>query len=477
MSDITTQHKDYIAKLKEWQRADDITRQKNVTSYLVWLNPLDKSEENTKRNEQYRERAIFYALASQTVTGMLGTVFKEWPTLTIPEVLDYLKINCDGAGVSIYQQSQAAADAVIRKARCGLYVSFPRTYGEVSQGQIQSGEVAARIHLYEPEQIINWRLVPQGNSTRLGLVVLKSGEEVPDGYDVGTVDVYRELYLNDMGFCVEREWREKEGTLEAGEEIYPTDFAGKKLTEIPFTFVGAESNDSSVDDSRISGIIELNIGHYRNSADYEDTIFYSGQAQPWMSGITQDHINTLKANNMYVGSRNLLGVPEGGSFGFASAPPNPLVRQAMLDKVDQMVSLGARMMQQGSATKTATQAAGEMEVQHSVLSLIASNVSEAYTRCLYWAMQYMGALPSGEELAYTLRQDFTDIELSYDKLREMMHGFLAGSIPTEDYIRFMKDQGVFDKEKAEEDYVAALGKRNNRADGINRFAIDDEGGE
>jgi len=60
----------------------------------------------------------------------------------------------------------------------------------------------------------------------------------------------------------------------------------------------------------------------------------------------------------------------------------------MNDKVDLIIGLGGMFIVPGSAVKTATQSAGEQKVQHSVLSLISSNVSEAYTQALKYVARY-----------------------------------------------------------------------------------------
>ncbi len=48
--------------------------------------------------------------------------------------------------------------------------------------------------------------------------------------------------------------------------------------EIPFTFVGAQNNDPTIDDSPLAALVEINHGHYRNSADYEDSVWFCGRA-------------------------------------------------------------------------------------------------------------------------------------------------------------------------------------------------------
>jgi hypothetical protein len=173
-----------------------------------------------------------------------------------------------------------------------------------------------------------------------------------------------------------------------------------------------------------------------------------------MTGLSQDYIDMLKANNMYVGSRNLLGVPTGESFGFAQAEPNTMVREAMQDKIVLMIQLGARLMQSGSATKTATQAEGDREAQTSTLALIASNVSEAYTKALNWCCKYMGCNPEGIE--YTVSQDFVTPSASPLMLQQMVAGFLSGAVTPSAMLQWQKDNELEDNEKDLETWQAEL---------------------
>lgn len=458
MTDISTQHPEYAEALTEWVKIEDITREKNLHQYLITLNPQDKSKENQVRNQQYRERAQFYALAGETAQGMLGTVFGKWPTFKVPPELEYLSKNADGVGNSIYQQSQGLTDDVIRKGRAGLAVSFPTTQGEVTREQMQSGDVSARIDRYEPEQILNWRTVTEGSRTKLSLVVLyqKEYEEKEGQYEPELVELIREMYLEE-GVYKERQWRKSSTEGWTPEpEFTPQDATGQPWQEIPFTFVGSENNDTSIDHPPMKSIVNLNIGHYRNSADYEDSVFYNGQSQPWMSAVGGEHIRLMEKEGVYIGSRKLLPVPEGGEFGFAQAAPNTLVRQAMMDKVDLMIGLGARILQPGSAVKTAEQAAGERETQHSKLSLIASNVSEAYSKALVWVGRYMGVELDPDEHGYTVNQDYTHLGKNPQELRVVMEGFLQGTMPLGDYVRYMQKEGLFDEERTPEEYADLL---------------------
>lgn len=452
---INQPHKDYAALKDTWAKIANITDQKNVADYLVELNPTDLSPENVTRNKQYKERAIFYAISGLTVLGMIGSIFRKVPVVEVAPELEYLKANADGSGLSIYQLSQAASKEVLRNGRAGLSVTFPKTEGAVSKADMVSGKIAATMHIHEPDQVVNWHTRREGSRVVLDLVVLSESIEVSsDGYTSKTEDIFREMFLTPEGVYGERIWRKVKEVWTAGLDTFPTDAKNQPWSEIPFSFIGSENNDTNPDNPPMLGIVELNIGHYRNSADYEDSVWFSGQAQPWMSGVTQEHLNLLKANNLYVGSRNLIGVPAGEQFGFAQASPNPLVRQAMVDKLEGMVAMGARLMQQGSATKTATQAGNEQEAQTSRLGMVASNVSEAFSRGLVWCARYMGAKEEGNDLA--LSQDFVNLTASPQEIQQIVAGFVQGAIPPADYIRWMKKQELFTDEKTDDEYLSEL---------------------
>ena len=86
------------------------------------------------------------------------------------------------------------------------------------------------------------------------------------------------------------------------------------MKEIPFTFVGAQNNDPSIDESPLYDIAMINLGHYRNSADYEESVFWCGQAQPWISGLDEQWRDWMEKNGVYVGSRAPMMLPVGLSW-------------------------------------------------------------------------------------------------------------------------------------------------------------------
>jgi len=450
--DIDTKNQLYTDNETTWVKVKDICKGTNLDKYLIKMNPLDTSDENVLRNKQYYERAVFYALAGYTVRGMIGIMFRKDPNLGVPPMLDYVEKNVDGAGVSIFQQSHQVCKEIIQVGRAGLWVDFPATDENISLRDLREGKVFSTIKEFEATQILNWSTVSEGSDIKLSQVVLTDTYET-DQNEVK--DLIIELSLA-QGIYVYRQYVEDEdGSWVIKEEVTPTKGNGSTWDHIPFVFIGSEDNSPTVDLAPMHDIVRINIGHWNNSATYENSVWFAGQPQPWMSGLTEDYIKLLNENNMYVGSGRLLAVPSGETFGYAQAPPSTMAKEAMKDKVEMCIGLGAMFIQPGSAVKTATQSEGERETSHSILSLIAVNVSEAYAKALTYAAMFMNESP--EDISYDINQEYVKPQATAQELQAIVASLLQGAMPFSDYVEWCKKHGFIEPTKTVEEVSEEVG--------------------
>lgn len=450
---VASKHDEYDEHINDWEMVEDVCEGQTAVKsggvkYLPMPNPTDSSAENLARYEQYKARAVYYNMTRRTLQSLSGAAFAKPPTLTIPATLGYVTDDIDGAGISIYQQSQDALSNVLMFGRCGLLADYPRTEAATSVADMGSGRIRATTVVYEPADVINWRTEKIGAEHRLTLVVISECAEVSDdGFAVVKVPQFRALRIINGVYVVELYRKNAKGEWVINDAYVPTDGAGLPWDIIPFTFIGSQSNSNHCDPSPLFDMAVLNLGHYRNSADYEDSVFFSGQPQPWISGLTEEWRDWLQDEGIRIGSRVMLPLPEGGAFGFAQAQPNPLAKEAMDAKEAQMVAIGARLIQPGSATKTATQAQGELEAEHSVLSLIAGNVSEAYTLALSWMSRFMNV---EGDAAYTLNVAPGAFNVDGVMLGAVIAANQAGKLPDSDLFRILRRLNVIDPQKTDE---------------------------
>tara|TARA_R110000803_G_scaffold51844_5_gene106888 strand:+ start:1267 stop:2673 length:1407 start_codon:yes stop_codon:yes gene_type:complete len=451
-NDVDFRHPLFSANVDNWNLVDNICDSKNLRAHLIPLNPDDDSSENVTRNNQFARRAVFAAIAGYTSRGLVGKAFTVAPKATVPDGMDYVNTNIDGMGVSINQQAQEATTEVTRLGRAGLLVDFPKTEGELSRAALAGGDIFSTITLYKAKQVINWQTTRVGAQVILSKVVLayQRGETTPDGFGSADIDTRLELSITGGVYTMTHWQKNSDDEWVAGEPVIPSAANGKTLSRIPFFFIGSNANTQQVDFAPMFDLAKMNIGHYNNSAIYEDSVFTVGQAQPWMSGLNQESLELMTDNNMYIGSGRLIGVPSGEKLGFAQATENPIAREAMLDKVSMMVGLGAMLIQPGGAVKTATQVTSENQAQHSVLSLITANVSEAYTDALKMAAEFMGENP--DDIIYEISDDFIDPNADANMLREVVATFMAGAMPVSDFLRWQQRHGFVDGEKTLEEF-------------------------
>lgn len=462
---VDQQHPQYEKIINDYNLVQDVLSE-HVESYLIDLNPSDISHEMRTRRQQYTERAVFYNILSATIQGLQGALFYREPSFDAPSELDYLRYNADGSGNSLNQVVFGLANDVLAYGRAGVYVSFPivpegRT---ISAEDVQSGKYSARINRVPPQSIINWATLFRDGVKKLSYVSIHehSAEFDFESREFTEFERIREMFLDDEGIYNEIHWVKLENDFEIEFEDQPTDARGEFLTSIPFYFVGCENNDSDVDTPPLLGLAKLNIAHYRNSADFEDSVYQCGQAQPYISGLTSSHIKLMTEHGMYWGSKEIIGVPEHGSIGIVQAQPNPLVRQAMLDKLEIMIGLGARLIQPTTQNKTATQAHGERIAQNSLLVRVAHNISDAIHHALELCAQYQTPRPvHPTEYEYHIDNDFGFSELKPEELREIIAGYLKGIVPVNDFISHMKKNQIFDKSTTDEEYSSLLTNQSN----------------
>lgn len=456
MADVTYTRPEYDAAQSRWRLVRDVCKGSETVKgrgdiYLPRPNKHGTSPENLERYKSYKQRAVFYNATGRTKHSLVGAVFRTWPTLTVPGALDYVATDVDGQGVSVYQQSQSVIGHLLEVGRHGLLVDYAAVQaGTVSKADEQAGRARANVASYPAESIRNWKTRKVGGQHLLSLVVLREEADIDtdDGFGSEKVVQYRVLRLDVTGVYTQELWQE--GSSETAMVIppfTPLNGAGQPWRVIPFQFLGSENNDTSIDDSPLYDMAVLNIGHYCNSADYEDSVWFSGQPQFWISGLDEAWRDHLEANGIYVGSRAPLTLPANGSCGFAQPEPNTLVKEAMDAKKLDMVSLGARLIERGSAVKTATQADNDSAAEHSVLSLVVSNVSEAYSQCLAWMAEFVNA--PGEAI-YKLNQDFSQITLDATILSALFNAVQGGKLPAGDFWQYLRDRGVIDPEKTDE---------------------------
>lgn len=420
--------------------------------YLPMPDPTNLSEENLERYRQLKKRAMFLNVTGRTRTGLLGAVFRKTAEVELPSGVQYLLENASGDGASLEQLSKEAVGECLDTGRGGFLTDYPKLEGESGRPRTaaESAGKQAWIHHYPALSIINWREKVIDGRKRLVLVVLheKISEESADGFEFEIVDQYRALVLQD-GVYKQRLYRDD---IPEGEESIPTDQAGKTFDHIPFHFYGAENNDAAVDKGPLEDIADVNILHYGNSATVEEAGFISSQPTLFMtSSITADEFAKFNPNGVHIGSRRGINLGAQGSATMLQAKETQLALELMRDKQDQMLMIGARIVQKGGGAETAEAVRIRYSSDNSVLGTIAGNVSEALKLAILDAERFMVGQPDMTGTVFWLNQEFFDEAMDAQMILAQVQLWQQGIIAKKDLRTNLRQAGTIESDRTDDD--------------------------
>lgn len=417
--------------------------------------------ERDARYKGYKDRAVFYGVTGRTLRGLVGLVFDKDPAVEIPDLLLPVKEDATGSGTTLDQQAQSSLSDVMALGRAGLLTDYPSTAAPTTRADALAGNIRPTIIRYKPEQIINWRTRTIGSRVMLCLVVLRETYvSDDDGFAETVNEQFRVLRLDleSGNYVVEIHRNGETGGLAVFETYQPTDGKGLPLKEIPFSFIGAEDNDPDVDRPPLLDIAELNVAHYRNSADYEESAFIVGQPTPVLAGLTKQWVDEALKGRIRFGARGAIPLPVGGSAELLQAEPNTLALEAMQHKEKQMIALGAKLIENTGTQQTATEATIDTVLDNSVLGTAARNVSMAYRKCLNWAWLYMTGevVDDPEVIDYELNTDFAARTLTAQDRQQIVQAWIQNAITWEEMRWNLKRSGVaYEDDETAKDAIAS----------------------
>lgn len=446
MQDITNfRHEQYADNIDIWVQVDDILKGERAIKskgqlYLPKPNPDDDSTENDKRYKQYLQRALFFNATAKTVSALVGAVYRKKPVVELPDSIDYAKYNIDGNGVGIGQQSQRVTREVLSKGRSGILVDFPRVEGEITVERARRENLQPYSIVYDAKNIVNWLTERVGAITKLKTIVLaEQVESITSIFTSEMISQFRVLHLDNDGLYVQYVYQiDEQNRISEPETIIPLDANGNRLTEIPFVFVGSENNDYTVDESPIYDLSNVNLSHYRNSADNEESSFIHGQPSLFLYVANGASVTEANPNGISVGARaaNVLGQDDRAEL--LQAGENNLPRENMRDKEQMMIMLGARLITP-SQQETAEAARIKHSGDNSVLGIIVKNVDNAYAKVIEWLQLFQTGIE--EEFLFQVNNDFFFEKMTAQDRQAWIADVLQGAVSLKDYRTALREAG------------------------------------
>jgi hypothetical protein len=432
---IDSTHSEYDKAEAKWKRCRHaIAGQDAVhaagTDYLPKL-----SEQSAPEYEAYKMRASYFNASGRTLEGLVGMVFRKNPVMEAPAGLDDIVEDADLKGNHINQLAQAVLDSVLGVGRIGILVEYPIVTDKPNNAaEASQRNLRPYASVYATESIFYWRCARINNVYQTVEVRLWETYEKPDGEIAKQIRV---LMLNDAGIYIQQIWRQSEfGKNEweqVGGDITPL-IRSVAIRFIPFFPFGPKENSLDVQDSPLLDLVDLNLSHYRVTADYEHGCHFTGLPTPFISGITLDDGAVIR-----IGSATAITSSDPGaraSFLEFTGQGLTALENNLDRKEKQMAAIGARMLEQ---QKNGVESEGAMQMrsngESSALASIANLVAKGMLKMLDFMREWEG-VPGA--VKYELNTDYMPLGMTGDKLRELVKTWQSGGISFETLFENLK---------------------------------------
>ena len=415
------QHPQYKDYLKQWQRVRDAIKGEDAVKdrgekYLPKLDGMQADGYNG-----YKDRAWFYGATERTVTGLHGAVFRKEGLVELPGRLAEMEDNIDNCGTDIHTFAKNLVKELLSVNRFGLLLDLPEEATAASLPFISA---------YPTESIWDWRYGMVNGEKKLVFLVLHEESDEPgdDGFGHVKNDSLLVFKLLDDGVNFERwAWNKDAGKfLQVGETRVLQRVGNEPMREIAFRFVSSEDFEANIRPSHLVDLVNVNLSHYRTTADLEHGAHYTALPTPVVTGATQEELPEL-----ILGPQSGIRIPnaEGQAFMLEYQGQGLGALEKLLDRKEAlMVQLGARLLE---PQKRAAETEDTVRLRHSGENSILANVVGSASRAIYdmlvIAAEWTSTTYTDETLQLQLNMDFFDNPISPEELREMIAGWLSGA--------------------------------------------------
>jgi len=209
-------------------------------------------------------------------------------------------------------------------------------------------------------------------------------------------------------------------------EWLPVLVNGAKVDRLPAIVLGAEVNDVDVETPPMAELAEIEIAHYRNSADYEEMVHVAGQATPVFTGLTEDWYNNVLKGTVRFGTYGGIPLPKDADAKFLQIVPNGVAAEAIKQKEAMARAVGAQLIEERQIRRTAAEVGIEAAANHSTLSLAAHNTEEGLNYALRFSAMFVGA--PEDSVSFKFNADYSGGASSVEARRTVVEEYLKGAI-------------------------------------------------
>jgi hypothetical protein len=412
MPNTSNYSKFYTSRKTQWEKVRHVLEGEDAVKEMG-VRYLPKPSGMTQNDYRaYKERACFFGVAERTQRQMTGMIMRKDPIFKVPDKLKPMLLEFTNEG----QDHLTTLDEIMREeltiGRFGMLLNHYENAGPLD---------VPHINTYYAEDITDWTYQWQGGRKVLVRVVLR--DTLDNDYNMATQEMLELTLENGVYTAYRLQWNDATNDHIRSAPFVPF-VQGKPLDHIPFWFINPYDMRAEIEKPPFLDLANMNIAHYRNSADYEQALFMTAQPTPWVAGVSseQDKPKTIGPSVIwYLQTEGRAGYLDFEGKGIESQ------QRAMKDKEDRMAALGARMIAENAVRNETVDTArlrgrGEMSLLQSVV--LSGNL--AFTRILREAAVWVGANP--DEVEIGINSDFVETRMTHQELTALVQAWQGQAI-------------------------------------------------
>jgi Domain of unknown function (DUF4055) len=413
---VNSAHPSYTHYAPEWVKCRDAYEGQSAIkaksgAYLPVLTGQTQAE-----YDAYKQRALFYSITSKSVGALVGMALSKPPDIDSPPKLKgYFE---DKSGTEFFELFSNCVAETLLMGRYGVFIDRPRLGG------------APFLRTYSTENILNWEY---DDEDRLVMVVLRETYLVQNTTDEFVKDIkirYRQLKLvgGQLQIIVH-----EETTANAYSPLAPTTITntGIVMDMIPFFCVTPLGLGVNPAKPPMLDIVDINLSHYRTSADLEHGRHFTGLPTPYVIGAESQ-------TKMHIGSTSAWVIPDvNAKVGFLEFTGQGLqsLEKALAEKQSQLASLSSRLIDNSSR---GSEAAETVKLRYLSETASLRSIVRSVEALLNMVYNTIAKMEGQGPVQISLNKDFLDERMSAALLKAWVEAYLSGGVTKEMLLNALK---------------------------------------
>lgn len=413
---VSVTHPQYDKSKRQWDRCRDVMAGSDAvkasgTKYLPKL-----SGQTDDEYLAYKSRANFVNLTSRAIESLLGLMTRKMPKLTYPDELQPYFKDATNTGMSFPEVFILTMREVLTTGRMTLFADRPIANGR------------AYLAMYSAESMINWQVDVETGELQFA-VFKEQYYRLTDRFTQTLHDRYRVLSLVDGRYIVEvYEPSANSSVPTFVESVVPTN-TGRSMDRIPLVSITPFGLGYNVVKPPILDMVDINLSHYRTSADLEHGRHYTALPTPVVSGSEMDM-------ELRIGSQTAWVLPspdakayflEFNGLGLKS------LETALNEKQAQIAQFSARLM---DTSQRGSEASDAVKLRYAGEAASLSSISHAVEKGLNDAFNTIAEMEGFEygSVEIELNKDFVNSKMTPAELGAWTEALEKGGVTREQYI-------------------------------------------